>query len=549
MRIVNLRDKIQCYHCDMFKSDKLRITKLPLIIRKFITVLYHFSTKMDSFYLLLFLAALLTLLYFYLNWSFNYWKRQGVESVSSIVTNVCNDLSVLFIRQNASTLCNKIYQKCSQNASMIGIYFMQKPMLIIRDPELVKTVLVKDFQSFRNNIMTLSEKHDPFMVKNPFFAVDELWKESRAQLVNSMSQKKLKILFGIMHRVSLKFENYLDKIVNKGSATELELKDVLSKFTGEVVANTAFGIEGQSFETNRSPASFIATVERLFEPTLVSSIRQVLTFYLSDIAKTLRVSFLSREISDFFFNTVESVIAHRKKEGSVNDDFLQMSMEGLNDIDSKICAGRISAFFFDAYETAANIAAFACFRLSHNPCVQENARRHIKEVLDKYDGVLGYEALKDMTYLDQIIYETARLHPIIGVILRICNRKITLEASNGQTCHLEPGNLVCIPVQSLHTDDKYWKDPHVFDPDRFSEERKSEITKFTFLPFSEGPRICAGMRYGIMAVKTALVTILSKYNIESSTKTEIPVILEQGALLTGAKYGLWAKLEKIKKNE
>lgn len=41
-------------------------------------------------------------------------------------------------------------------------------MILIRDPELIKTVLVKDFNSFCDNGFELSEKIDPLLGYNPF---------------------------------------------------------------------------------------------------------------------------------------------------------------------------------------------------------------------------------------------------------------------------------------------------------------------------------------------------------------------------------------------
>jgi cytochrome P450 family 6 len=53
---------------------------------------------------------------------------------------------------------------------------------------------------------------------------------------------------------------------------------------------------------------------------------------------------------------------------------------------------------------------------------------------------------------------------------------------------------VVIPLTGLHNDERYWKDPRKFDPDRFNAEETSTRPSFAFLPFGEGPRNCIGMR-------------------------------------------------------
>lgn len=57
---------------------------------------------------------------------------------------------------------------------------------------------------------------------------------------------------------------------------------------------------------------------------------------------------------------------------------------------------------------------------------------------------------------------------------------------------IELGTKITIPISSLHYDEKYFPNPEKYDPERFSEENKESIQKFTYLPFGSGPRMCIG---------------------------------------------------------
>lgn len=48
-------------------------------------------------------------------------------------------------------------------------------------------------------------------------------------------------------------------------------------------------------------------------------------------------------------------------------------------------------------------------------------------------------------------------------------------------------------MYSLHHDPKYYPNPDIFDPDRFTPEEKSKRPNGTFLPFGDGPRHCIGI--------------------------------------------------------
>lgn len=47
--------------------------------------------------------------------------------------------------------------------------------------------------------------------------------------------------------------------------------------------------------------------------------------------------------------------------------------------------------------------AFCLFELSQNPAVQERLYQEVKDVLESHNGQLDYEALQEMTYMDQVI--------------------------------------------------------------------------------------------------------------------------------------------------
>jgi len=58
-----------------------------------------------------------------------------------------------------------IYEK-SAGEKFIGCYMMAKPILLIRDMELVKSILVKDFSSFHDRGFSLNLDMDPLQGKN-----------------------------------------------------------------------------------------------------------------------------------------------------------------------------------------------------------------------------------------------------------------------------------------------------------------------------------------------------------------------------------------------
>lgn len=135
-----------------------------------------------------------------------------------------------------------------------------------------------------------------------------------------------------------------------------------------------------------------------------------------------------------------------------------------------------------------------------------------------------------------------RKYPTLPVLTRECSKDYTLP---GTTFWIPKGTSVFIPVIGLHKDPEIYPDPEKFDPERFSEEAKNSRHQYTYLPFGEGPRICIGMRFGMMQTRLGLITIIRDYNILPSNETKIPLELDTRSFLTAAVGGITLKFESL----
>lgn len=66
---------------------------------------------------------------------------------------------------------------------------------------------------------------------------------------------------------------------------------------------------------------------------------------------------------------------------------------------------------------------FAIYEMARNPEVQERLYEEITEVLSRHDNEFTFEALQEMTYLDNIIHETMRLNAVAPLISKICTKE------------------------------------------------------------------------------------------------------------------------------
>jgi len=181
-------------------------------------------------------------------------------------------------------------------------------------------------------------------------------------------------------------------------------------------------------------------------------------------------------------------------------------------------------FFLAGYETTATTLSFCTYELALNPDIQQKLYEEIMSSLDS-NGVIPYETLAKMPYLDAVICETLRKYPPALMLTR--ESSVEYELAN-TGIKLYRGQAVEIPVYAIHHSEEYYPNPDKFNPDRFLPENRDQIIPYTYLPFGAGPRNCIGMRFALTEAKLGLVSILQKYRFSQSSKTEIPLIFNEG---------------------
>jgi cytochrome P450 family 9 len=136
------------------------------------------------------------------------------------------------------------------------------PVLIVRDPELIKSITIKNFENFVDHTGFLSSEADPIWGKNlfasegkkPFLSfvfcevtvVGERWKDLRQSLSPVFTSSKMRNMFILMDECAKQLVDYF-KDKNQ-DITEVELKNVFTRYTNDTIATAAFGIKCDSFK-------------------------------------------------------------------------------------------------------------------------------------------------------------------------------------------------------------------------------------------------------------------------------------------------------------
>lgn len=103
-----------------------------------------------------------------------------------------------------------------------------------------------------------------------------------------------------------------------------------------------------------------------------------------------------------------------------------------------------------------------------------------------------------------------------------------------------------ISAMGLQRDHEYFPNPERYDPERFSEEEKAKRPAYTWIPFGEGPRICIGLRFGVLQAKVGLISILRDSRITINRKTTVPIQFDYTSnLILSSRDNIYLDVEKF----
>jgi cytochrome P450 family 6 len=134
---------------------------------------------------------------------------------------------------------------------------------------------------------------------------------------------------------------------------------------------------------------------------------------------------------------------------------------------------------------------FISYELALNQEIQQRLRDDMMAVLAKHNGEVTYDAIMEMKYLDMVFSESLRKYPIVDTQFRRATKDFKIHNSK---LVIPAGTGIMVPTYALHNDERYWENPNKFDPERFTPENVEKQHPFAYIPFSEGPRQCIGLR-------------------------------------------------------
>ncbi|XP_038071644.1 cholesterol 24-hydroxylase-like [Patiria miniata] len=394
------------------------------------------------------------------------------------------------------------------------MFILQKPVVVVLEPNFLKEVMhstshtkpavehanfwhVFGKRCFYHGLLT--ETNVPKYLKrralfNPAF--------HRRYLMNSMDA----------------FNDSVDLLIEKLSPaadgkTEVKMLDVFNKITLDVIAKVAFGLELDDVMEKDSPftkaivSTLLGVQSQFFEPWKRFSPLAADRKFRSDVRRSIRY------VRETGRRCIEARMEAKKRGDKLPKDLLTYILEASKnfqadeDFHIEEMIDEFFTFFFAGQETTANLMAFILVELGHNPEIYERVMTEVNAVFGDKDRI-DYADLGKLEYLSMVIKETLRLWPPAFGTNRLMAYDMSVLGYK-----IPEGTVVWFNTYVMGRMEQYFKNPMVFDPERFNKTDKGQREKnlFTYFPFSMGTRACIGQSFALIEARLIIGRLLHNF--------------------------------------
>ncbi|XP_076039457.1 cytochrome P450 2J2-like [Oratosquilla oratoria] len=401
-----------------------------------------------------------------------------------------------------------------QYGPVIGLRSLDINVIVLGDYNVIKEAFRRYELSYRtDHFFTRYGSKDssgqiPNQVKGVLFSSGQIWLDNRRLLLRSFRD----IGFG-KSKAEVIIQKEAEHMINQMSRSHgrKQLMDG-SQFYIHIVNTIWYFLTSKMYDHNDEDLPRLAQlVRQTLHAELGRSIWSRFPFILKTFPKATGFDAYSRTV-----DTIKSVI--RKEIESHKKDFDEANAKDL--INTYLIAlSRANApdtfseeqlavtgmdFFVAGSDTTTMTLRWAILYMALYPDVQENV---FLELWNNLEGarVPSMEDRMKVPYTDAVISEIHRM----GTVVPLGVGHMAAADTEILEYNIPKGSIVFGSIYSVHHDPAYWKDPHVFRPERFlSEDKSTYVHNERLLPFGTGRRVCLGeslARMEIFLFFTALV--------------------------------------------
>ena len=387
----------------------------------------------------------------------------------------------------------------------IYIKLQQKDVYILNNPDYIEQIFTRDYKLFSK---ARAAELRPFLGNGLLLNEGESHRQHRKIIQPLFLPKSIKSYSNIMvDNIKHISDNWQDN-------TTIDVLQETTMLAMGVMTESLFGINFRDRDTfskvSDSFTNILESFTHVHEP--------VKNILIEESTNENKKQNKFQDSLDYLNQKIYTLIDHIKKTNPEKPNLISHLMKA-KDPDSgeiglpeKQIRDEIMIFLFAAHDTTSTALTWSLAYLATNQEIQDKLQKELDSVLEGERVPTG-DDLPKLEYAEKIFKETLRIRPSVWALSRLTNEEYKIGE------YVIPNSSVIFMSQyAMHNSPKYYADPDIFNPERWTKEFLFKLPRFAYFPFGGGIRSCIGETFAVQEGILALATIFQKWKIVPTTE-------------------------------
>ena len=411
--------------------------------------------------------------------------------------------------------------------------FGRQNVYLLNHPDYIEDVLVTNYKNFiKSRGLQVSKR----LLGNGLVTSEGEYHDKQRHLIQpTFYPKRIKSYADIM------VNQAIDMCNSWHDGTILDIHKEMIKLTLAIICKTVLGYDIEPGHDEVGDA--LKTCMQYFNRLLMPFGELIEKIPLLPINKGFQTA--KRDLDSIVYRMIKE---HRKKldkghEKKEDYDLLSTLLQaqdeeaGIGRMTDEQLRDEVMTIFLAGHETTANALTWTYYLLSEHPTIESKLQEELHSIFGSNRTTITVDDVPRLEYTEKILTESMRLYPPAWAL----GRQVIDDYKVGGYS-IPEGSIILMSQYVMHRNPRYFPEPNRFYPDRWTEEFKKQLPRFSYFPFGGGIRGCVGEPFAWLEAILLLATISRQWRMKHVPSHKV----ELKALITlRPKYGMQMKLTKI----
>jgi cytochrome P450 len=392
-----------------------------------------------------------------------------------------------------------IWEKKAFEYQFFSTRVLSRLIFVCNSPDTVVQALIERHHSFERKTPQMRHALKPLLGEGLFISDGATWAARRRIVAPTVHVSRLPLFAPIIVEVAAERAERWASLPHR---TPIDALREMATLTAEIICRTVFGRRLGAEHATQIVAGF-SEYQRLVGQLDLTYFLGLPDWLPRFYSRRLRLS------AERIHRVLDGIIAECRA-GMVKGEasMLRLLLEATDpETDEALTPAALrdeaAVIFMAGHETTANSLAWTWYLISQAPDVEELLHGELDRVLRGRLPTLA--DVPRLAYTRAVFEEAIRLYPPVPLLGR---QAVHEEVIRGR--RIPTGSLLLVVPWLLHRHRLLWDSPDHFIPERFLPENSLTRLKHAYIPFSTGPRICAGAAFGLTEAILCLAVLAQR---------------------------------------